>query len=94
MTVREMLDILDNFDEGCELTDAVGGLLSAAHILYGINEETKADIIVLLAKELIEEYLEWCMYQGEPYEFEQFDAGIFKLLKGLDKDKFNFVREL
>jgi len=90
MNPREMLNILNNFNEGCELTDVTEALLSAAIILYGINYTTKADIIVLTTKELIENHIEWVINEGTRQDFDNIDCDVFKLIKGIDKSKYNF----
>ncbi len=90
MELRDLREKLYKFDEGCELTDGVHALLSAARTLSGINDDTEADIAVLLARGLIVKYYQWVLDEGENYMFEEIDEVLFKELMGMDKNTYNF----
>lgn len=65
MNLEELRDKLYKFDEGCELTDGVQGLLDSARTLSGIGEEGAADVATILARELVLKYYNWVLSEGE-----------------------------
>lgn len=63
--IREMHRILDSFEEGTELEDAVKALTQAAWILLGINEDCAAQSALEVAVDLISEYIEFIYNDGD-----------------------------
>jgi hypothetical protein len=72
----EIIPIFERFDEGTEITDAVQALVSAANTLYGINRTHEAKLAIVLAENLIVDYMEWELDNHCEHELEKIDPSV------------------
>lgn len=59
------IDVLESFNEGCELTDAVQSLLCAARTLTGIATESQAKEVIEIVENLITDYIDFLEAKGD-----------------------------
>jgi hypothetical protein len=92
MYKEEDVFLLQKFDEGCELTDAVQLTLNAAYCLMGIGEYYKANILIATAEQCINDYYQWVVDQGTREDFDKVDADLWYKFRGGPKESYNFNR--
>ena len=92
LTTREKLNILEDFDEGCELTDAIQSILLSTRILLGINSDIEADILTCVALKLVTEHCHYVRDEESKCEFEKLDDEVWELCMGYPKSEHVFDR--
>lgn len=100
-TNKNLIDLYYAFEEGSELTDAVHSLLGAANVLNGLGMYYEVDVVLVLAKKLITDYLELEHFTGVVEgtiswaDYDGLDARLFTELLGetkLTKEAFYEAR--
>lgn len=56
---KDLMDRYGDYEEGTEVGDAMGSMITAARVLAGIAEYSMACKILLLVRDLVEHDLEW-----------------------------------
>ena len=58
MKLQEQLELLENIRFSDEFADAIENLTLAARTLIGMNDLLKAEAIIVIAKQILHEYIE------------------------------------
>ena len=66
----DKIEILEDFNEGCELTDAVNSLLSAAGTLMSYGTLLQVESIISIVEALIDDYITFIESQGDEEAYE------------------------
>jgi hypothetical protein len=82
MEYKELLDLLEDFDEGCELTDAVKRLVESAKMLHGLNYKKEAELLAIIAKGIVIDYYEYIIEYGTTNMYHELDKEIMLKLLG------------
>lgn len=100
-TNRQLIDLYYAFEEGSELTDAVHTLLASANVLNGLGMYYEVDVVLVLVKKLITDYLELEHFMGavegtiDWTTYDALDARLFTELLGetkLTKEAFHTLK--
>lgn len=93
MNINDQIELYYRFNEGTELEDAVQSLTLAASTLSGINQDDKAEIILIIVRMLISEYIDYLRFSCLSWEdYKVIDDELFKYITGgankLTKDEY------
>lgn len=89
-TFKERLDFCERCYEGSEVGEIIQALCSASNNLWGLGDETNAQITLVIAEQLCKEYLE-SLLEGYP-DYDSWDdlpADVIKRFSGRDKNTFD-----
>lgn len=90
---KEKLDILNQFNEGCELTYCVKTLLAAASTLHEINMSSKASRLIDMVEDIIGDYIE-CLLEiptEESYQkYLEIPKSVYEIIYGNKMSKEEF----
>ena len=68
MTILERIELCQRYHEGCEIGEAIDGLLCAAYTLNGLGDHHKAQLTLVIVEMLIKEDIEYyAEYESDHY---------------------------
>lgn len=75
----------EEFSEGSEIGDAVSALVSAASILYGISDYHNAQLALLAAENICENYISLVISGSDYEEYVAYSDKLFEHFMGMKK---------
>lgn len=79
------IEMCHKFNEGTELQDGVCSLLSAAGVLYGINDVHHAELALMNAEDIIRNYILYIQTESSVEEYQKFPDDLYQYFTGTPK---------